>query len=170
MIQREFQLIIQRDSVPPPSLPSLMVFILTTRDPAHCLMSYLVIMAPPTPSHLAITTCQYTCDPIKCCRCVFFVQIHASIWFSSYETVCRLVAQNSNHRKSVILYLIITLPVMLALGPSFTQDGWKWLIIYKYSLIHSSLTQQGKYKDEKYCMTYFLRNGAHCTRIPGTFM
>ena len=121
MFFRSLELIIQRSSVPPPSLPSLMVYIIITRDPAHCLMSYPVTVATPTPSHLAITTCQYTCDPIKCCMCVFFVQIHASICFSSYETVCRLVAQNSNHRKSVILYLIITLPVMLALGPSFTQ-------------------------------------------------
>ena len=119
MIQREFQLIIQRDSVPPPSLPSLMVFIITTRDPAHCLMSYPVIVATPTPPHLAITTCQYTCDRIKCCRCVFFVQINASIYFSSYETACRLVAQNSNHRKSVILYLIITLPVNVSPGTQF---------------------------------------------------
>ena len=119
MIQREFQLevwtlIIQRSSVPLSSLPSLMVFIIITRDPAHCLMSYLVIMAPPTPSHLAITTCQYTCDPIKCCMCVFFVQIHALICFSSYEAVCRLVAQNSNHRKSVILYLVIMLSVNIS--------------------------------------------------------
>ena len=76
MIQREFQLevwtlIIQRSSVPPPSLPSLMVFIIITRAPAHCLMSYPAIVATPTTSHLAITTCQYTCDRIKCCMCVF---------------------------------------------------------------------------------------------------
>ena len=138
-------------------------------------MSYSAIVATPTPSHLAITTCQYTCDRIKCCMCVFFVQIHPSICFSSYEAVCGLVAQNSNHRKSVILFLVITLSVNVSPGTQFHPSWVKVInnllifLSYRLSLIHSSLTQRGKYKDEKYCMTYFLRNGADCIRIPGTF-
>ena len=105
----------------------------------------------------------------------FFVQIHPSICFSSYEAVCRLVAQNSNHRKSVILYLVITLSVNVSPGTQFHPSWVKVInnllifLSYLLSLIHSSLTQRGKYKDEKYCMTYFLRNGADCIRIPGTF-
>ena len=117
-----------------PKVSLLMVFIIITRDLAHCLMSYSAIVATPTPSHLAITTCQYTCDRIKCCMCVFFVQIHPSICFSSYEAVCRLVAQNSNHRKSVILYLVITLSVNVS--PE-TQFHPIWVKVINNLLIKS---------------------------------
>ena len=66
--------------------------------------------------------------------CVFFVQIHPSICFSSYEGVCRLVAQNSNHRKSVILYLVITLSVNVS--PE-TQFHPSWVKVINILLIKS---------------------------------
>ena len=64
----------------------------------------------------------------------FLVQIHPSICFSSYEAVCRLVAQNSNHRKSVILYLVITLSVNVS---PRTQFHPSWVKVINNLLIKS---------------------------------
>ena len=49
--------------------------------------------------------------------------MHPSICFSSYEAVSRLVAQNSNHRKSVILYIVITLSVNVSPETQF-HPNW----------------------------------------------
>ena len=64
----------------------------------------------------------------------FFVQIHPSICFSSYEGVCRLIAQNNNHRKSVILYIVITLSVNVS--PE-TQFHPSWVKVINNLLIKS---------------------------------
>ena len=95
--------------------------------PIVCLVRLSVIVSLLCSDYHIFVRCQ-------CFMCVFFVQIHPSICFSSYEAVCRLVAQNSNHRKSVILYLVITLSVNVS--PE-TQSHPSWVKVINNLLIKS---------------------------------